>query len=69
MIRIRCAKETSRGALAAALRNRGGAKAIFGTEGAEGMTWARAEQLTKKPGGGLKYFSFSPLFGEDSHFD
>ena len=20
-------------------------------------------------GGGFKYFSFSPLFGEDSHFD
>jgi len=24
---------------------------------------------TKNLGGGFKYFSFSPLFGEDSHFD
>jgi len=25
--------------------------------------------MNKKPGGGFKYFLFSSLFGEDSHFD
>ena len=35
----------------------------------EATTWILRFEVKQFPGGGFKYFLFSPLFGEDSHFD
>ena len=32
-------------------------------------TWVKMRSRNSKLGGGFKHFLFSPLFGEDSHFD
>jgi len=41
----------------------------FGTSSKVGILVRNRSMLTKKLGGGFKYFLFSPLFGEGYQFD